>query len=349
MDKIEKFSSAAYVPPNIQLMVNEWNEGTETGEPSRISELDEVFAWKRGFISGWYGWSNDGKGTFFDFMATVKAKHDGWKFCMMKQEDMSSRKSGKNIVMTADDIYNNIIWGYTGKTPYKHFAKKHFIPQIPLDEYMDKMTWVEEHFFVVNPTDRKFKNVMDTFLYYYEKFGIDVFLIDPWKSIITDRSTDTIDQVLNQAFIECKEFALKTNTSFNIIAHPKSMQDVKEKDGKYKVVNQFMVSGGAAWDNNMDAQYSIYRPERHLSPSDPKVHFYNLKQRKSEIVGARRGVYENITFDYKTKRYFFNQVCPLDGSLKPDRFAKKEGMMDFGAPKEKEESPFPIDPDKTPF
>jgi hypothetical protein len=349
MDKINTL--AAYVPPNIQLMVSEWEYGTETGEPSRVNAMDEVFAWKRGFVNGWYGWSNDGKGTFFDFMSLIKSKIDGWKWLLYKQEDMSSRRNGKVITITADDIYNNLAWALTGQTPYRHFAKKHFQKQLDLEKYMDAIEWIEKHFMVVNPNDRRFKNVMDTFLYYYEKFGVDGFLIDPWKSIITDRANDTIDQVLNNAFIECKEFALKTDTSFNIIAHPTSMQDVKtsNKEGApYKVVNQFMISGGAAWDNNMNSQYSIYRPERHLSPSDPKVHFINLKQRKAEIVGAKRGVYENIKFDFLTKRYFFDGVCPIDGSIKPDKFAKKEGMMDFGEPKEKEFSKL-NDPDEVPF
>jgi hypothetical protein len=283
-------------------------------------------------------------------MSLVKSKTDGWKWCLFKQEDMSSRRSDKKVIMTADDIYNNIAWTLTGQTPYKHFAKKHFIKQLGFEPYMEAIEWIEKHFFVVYPQDRRFKNVMDDFLFYYEKFGIDGFLVDPWKSIITDRSSDTIDQVLNSAFIECKEFCLKTDTSFNIIAHPKSMQDVKvsNKEGAaYKIVNQFMIAGGAAWDNNMDSQYSIYRPERHLSPSDPKVHFYNLKQRKAEIVGARRGVYENIRFDFLTKRYFFDGVCPIDGSVKEGK--QKPTWVDPSEPLFPNEPVAPITDDMTPF
>lgn len=345
MDKVKgkkPIERAAYFPPNMELMVNEWNEGAETGEPSRIDEMNEIFAWKRGFVSGWYGWANDGKGTFFDFVSLMKAKVDGWKWCLFKPEDMSSRKTESGIVITADDIYNNLVWALTGKTPYKNFAKSHGLKVIPLDEYMAAIEWIERHFFVLYPKDRRFKSLMDDFKFYYEKFGIDGFLVDPWKSVVMEKSGETIDQVLNTAFIEIKEFSLQTNSSFNIISHPKSMMDVKEKNGAYKVVNQYMIAGGAQWDNNMDSQYSIYRPERHLSPSDPKVHFINLKQRKAEIVGVKRGIYENIRFDFLTKRYFFNGVCPIDGSMREQKHKATASIFDYteSAHSRNDENPF---------
>ena len=312
---------SSYIPPDITSMTNEWNEGIQTGETSRVEAMSDVFAWMRGFISGWYGWSNDGKGTFFDFMAVMKAKFDGWKFLMYKQEDMSSHKDGSRIVMDANHIYNNLAWTYTGITPYKHFSKKYFRPLMTLEQYHEAIEWVEKHFFAIYPSDRRYKSVMDDFLFYYEKFGIDCFLIDPFKALVLD-DNERSDYVMNKVFIEAKEFALKTNSSFNFISHPKSLTEVKEgkdKDAPYKVVTQFMQLGGSAWDINMDSQYSIYRPYRHRDPADPYVHFYNLKQRKAEIVGVKRGVYEEIKFDYLTKRYFFGGVCPLDGSLVSDK------------------------------
>lgn len=313
-EQVQDFQ-ASYIPPNMEFMVNEWDEGTEKGEPSRIEALDKIFAWKRGFISGWYGWANDGKGTFFDFAATVKAKIDGWKFCMWKSEDMSSRRdSKKKMIITADDIYNNIAWTLTGKTPYRHYAKKHDLQQIPLSEYTEIIEWVSTKFFVIFPQDRRYKNIIDNYWFMYEKYGIDVFLGDPFKAF-TLTEDKRADKMLDDLFIDFKLFSLATNSSVNFIAHPKSMTDVKDKDGRYKVVNQYHIAGGAAFDNNLDSQYSIYRPNRHLNPADPWVEFYNLKQRKAEQVGVTKGMYDKIVFDPHTKRYFFNGVCPLDGSV----------------------------------
>lgn len=340
-DRRAEFESA-YFPVDIKTIVNEWDQGAEIGETSRVEALDHVFRWKRGLINGWYGWANDGKGTFYDYLAVVKAKFDGYKFCFMKQEDMGSVRMFDKATekykskLSANPIHNNLMWTYSGKTPYDHYAKKYHIPKLELDELHAAAEWVDSHFIVLYPKDRRYKSVMDIFKFYYEKFGIDVFLIDPFKSLILEDSKRT-DKMMDELFIATKEFALATNTSFNFIAHPKSMSDVKQKDGRFKVVDQFMISGGAAWDNNMDGQFSVYRPERHLTPSDPKVHFFNLKQRHAELVGADRGVYEDIKLDRRTRRYLFNQVCPITGVIPESPFDKKyyKGQtIDFSTPKE---------------
>lgn len=330
MDQIDLHSS--YFPPDIGALTSEWGNGAQIGETSGISEMDKVFMWMRGFVSAWYGWANDGKGTFFDFMATAKAKRDRWKFCLYKQEDMNSFKSSDGVHMTANDIYNNLIWTYTGITPYKHFSEKYKQPQLDLATYHEAVEWVEKHFFVIYPKDRKYNNVMDNFRFYHDKFGIDCFLVDPFKALILD-GDERGDYVMTKAFIQAKEFALETNSSFNFISHAKSMTEQKEKDGRYKVVNQFMQLGGSAWDINMDSQYSIYRPERHLDPNDPKVHFFNLKQRKAEIVGANRGVYEKIEFDFMKKRFYFDGICPIDGSLSKKAMKNThQGAVNFSEP-----------------
>lgn len=353
-NEIERQSErAAYIPPDIESMTFEWSRGETIGEKSHIDALNDVYNWMRGHQRGFYGWANDGKGTFWDFQAVMKAKFSNWKFMMMKQEDMSSTKQGKKIKVTANDIYKNLVWTYTGKTPYKHFAAKYHQQQIPLDEYMAALEWVQEHFYIMFPKDRRYKSVKDDFKFYFEKFGIDGFLIDPFKSIILPEGQRG-DQILNEIFIETKEFAQETNTVFDWIAHPKSMSDVKDgkkEDSPYKVVNQFMISGGAAWDNNMDSQYSIYRPERHIDSADPKVHFYNLKQRQAEVVGVQRGVYKDIKFDYLKKRYFFNGTCPLDGSQKPDKFASTaQPFINWSEARDREEAAAPVeDPDALPF
>lgn len=331
MDQVEPI----YIAPNVSSLVTEWESGADKGSPPRVDALNNVLAWKKGFITGWYGWANDGKGTMYDFLAMLTAKYDGTKHCFFKQEDMSAHKADGKIQISGNDIYNNLIWTLTGKTPLKNYAKSHNTQQIKMDEYMDALEFVEKHFFVIYPRDRKYKAVMDNFKFMYETYGIDYFLVDPFKSLILDEGSRG-DYVLNNLFVEAKEFALSTNTGVNYIAHPKSVNDVRlkpkqgEQNGQFRVVDQFMIAGGAAWDNNMDAQYSIHRPERHLDPNDPKVHFWNLKQRKAEIVGARRGVYEKIVFDPKRKQYFFDGICPMDGSMK-DGGPSVQAPIDFSS------------------
>lgn len=337
-----KIKTRSYVGIDLAATVNQHGNTVQGGETCRVDELKNVFAWMRGFVNAWYGWSNDGKGTFFDYMAVLKAKVDGWKFCMYKQEDMDTQIISGKPKIVADRIYKNLAWSLTGKTWNKTFADRNPGAKLmTLAEEVEALEFITKHFFIVYPQDRRYKNILDEFKFQHDKNGIDAFLIDPFNAIELPQN-ERGDERLMKTFFDMKEFAMNTNSVFNIINHARSMNDVKEKDGKYKVVNQFMQLGGSAWDIKMDGQYSIYRPERHIDPKDPKVHFYNLKQRQSEIVGVERGEYEKIIFDRNKKQYFFNGVNPMDGSVMG---SMAQGTVDFS----QSPPPPPIDSDELPF
>lgn len=339
----EKFQSS-YIPLDIAASVIEWSEGVQGGESCRVDALKDTFAWMRGSINGWYGWSNDGKSEFRDFLKLMKAKEreevvkgkkvkvDGWKFACFKPEDMNStidKSTGKSKI-AATRIYKNMAWSLTGKTWHEPFAKLRGISKMTLEEENEALRFVTDHIFVVYPKDRRYKNLLDEFRFLHEKFGIDGFEIDPFSSVILPDSSRG-DERLTAVFFDMKEFALETNTVFDIVNHPKSITDVKDKNGKFKVVNQFMVLGGAAWDMKMDGQYSIYRPERHIDPKDPKVEFHNLKQKQAQVVGVERGETRGIEFVFNTKQYYFNGVNPMTGE---EKGGQKKNIIDFSKPRE---------------
>ena len=338
MEEKQQFESA-YIPFNVTQSVNEYDDGVQGGETCHVEELKDVVAWMRGFVYGWYGWANDGKGTFLDFMMMLKSKYSGWKWAVYKAEDMDSAtydtgekdRNGKSIrrgKIQANRIYQNLAWTLTGKTWNKALADKYKWQRMTIEEQMEAIDFVTNHFYVIYPKDRHYKNIIDNFRFMYEKFGVDGFLVDPWNMVKLD-NIDRGDERLVNAFIDIKEFTLQTNTCFNIINHPKpdggNAKEGKGKDAPYKVVNQFMQLGGTAWDMKMDGQFSIYRPERHIKPSDPKVKLFNLKIRQAEIVDVERGEWgeasegQKIEFNKRRKQYYFNGVNPMDGSMTPEK------------------------------
>lgn len=309
---------SSYIPLDVAAAVNEHGESVQSGETCRVDALKDTFAWMRGFINGWYGWASDGKSLMLDYLSVVKAKRDGWKFCMFKPENMNTVIVDGKPQIKANRIYYNLAWTLTGKTWNKSFAEKHKCPMMTLEEQQEALEFITEHIYIIYPNDRRFSNMLDEYRFMHEKFGIDAFVLDPWYTIKLPEGQRT-DYQLTEAFTELKEFALLTNTIFNVVNHARSMTDVKDKDGRYKVVNQFMQLGGSAWDMVFDGQYSIYRPERHLNPSDPKVHFYNLKQRDSEVVGVDRGQYDKIVLDRTKRQYYFDGVNAISGDVKGNK------------------------------
>ncbi len=340
---------SAYIQYDVRAGLDEFDKGVQGGETCHVDELKDIFAWMRGFVSGWYGWANDGKGTMLDFLTVLKSKKTatdkkpGWKWCAFRQEDMDAiRGEDGKAKIKANRIYKNLAWTLTGKTWDDNYSKRFHCPRMTAEEEMAAIEFITDHYFVVYHKDRRFKNIMDNFKFMYEKYGIDGFIIDPWNTVGLPPN-DRGDERLINTFIDIKEFALETNTNFNIVNHPKTsgfdVKDGKGKDAPYKIVTAFMQLGGSAWDIKMDSQYSIYRPERHLNMNDPKVHFFNLKQRQAEVVGVTRGVYEGIVFDPRRRQYYFDGFCPMDGSMtqkKKEEIQKQQPIFN-NEPKQKEE------------
>lgn len=341
--KEEPQSDVNYISLDTASILAEHGEYVQTGEKCRIEALEDHFAWMRGFVNAWYGWSNDGKGTFTDYLMTMKSLRDGWKWCLYKQEDMDTVVEDGNVKIKANRIFKNLAWTFSGKTWNKRFAEKYNCPIMTMDQEAEALEFIAKHFVVIYPKDRKYQCLLDNFKYAKEHFGVDGFMLDPWNTVKLDENKRG-DHQLVDAFIDIKEFAMLTNTVFNIISHPRSLHEQKEnpKDKKspYKVVNQFMQLGGSAWDIKMDGQYSIYRPNRHDNPRDPAVEFFNLKQRAFEIVGVNKGEVGDIEFDYTKRRYYFKGIDVIDGTFKgqQSRMPEQGNMFDTKP-----------DPDSLPF
>ncbi len=302
----------SYLQPLTFKTEQEYQASIQYGESSGISEeFDKTYSYMRTHVNGIYGWPGDGKGLMTDFLSVVKAKKDGWKTCMFKEEDLGSYDGE----VSAERIYDKLVWTLTGMTPWEKYAQINKCPLLPWDKYNEAKEWVKKHFFVVSMEDRKYTNILETFKFYYEVYGVDQFIIDPWIAVVLDEM-ERGDERLVKAFLKCKRFVQETNTVMNIISHAGSRHEVKEKSGMFKVVNQFMQLGGSAWDIKMDGQFSYHRPYRHKNPNDPRVHVYNLKQRDGELVGARKSTYKKVEFDVNKRQYYFDGINPIDGSKK---------------------------------
>jgi hypothetical protein len=227
------------------------------------------------------------------------------------------------IKTSGSDIVDELVFMLTGRSPYLHYQKLYNIQQMPEKEYLEAVRWVKKHFIIINPKQRKYQDLLDNFRYFYDVYKFDGALVDPFKNLDHNESEGRFDLYLDRVFSDTKEFSLETDTSMNWIAHPKAQVDPKNQDGTFKVCTQYMLSGGAAWNNSMDGIYSIYRPYKHDKATDPRVTFLNLKQRKQQLVG-RVGKYDKIEFLFETNRYYFDGFCPIDGTYNEPMYKKIE-------------------------
>lgn len=321
LDAVEK----DIIPFNKEILKSEWEQGGQEGEPCHVPlySLDPSnpystkkithFSWKRGFQNVWTGWPNDGKTQYCLFMMLVKSLHDGWKWVVWSPEMRSAQFVNGKVIINANDIINLLVWMMSGVTPYKHVAEKYGTPRLSIDEYFQLVEVVKTHFIFLDPENKTPKALNELLTSLYEKDGFDGVLIDPWKNVRQDIDKRS-DIWLEEVFSDTKDFAVKTNTSWNWIAHPKANVEKYRKgaNGMTEImpVTQEKLNGGAAWDNSMDGIYSIFRYNLHLNINSREVMFKNIKQRKQELVGERGDV-DNIVFDAAKRRYIFSGIDPL--------------------------------------
>jgi len=306
--------NGAIVPLNEQLLISEYENGLEGADSCEISGLNEVFSWKRGFQNCWTGYPNDGKSQMFLFVSTVKALKSDWKFVIWSPEMKSASFVNDKVEVHYNDLINQIVWTISGLTPYKHYSDKYKLQRIGLKDYLGYLPWIKEHFIMIDPEDKTPEGIEQELLRIYDIEGFDGVLIDPFKNIRQEISMRS-DIYLDQLFARYKDFAVKTNSSMNWIAHPKANIERIKKMGNTEVLmpcDQYKLNGGAAWDNGMDGIYSIFRHNLLEDVKSKDVTFLNLKQRKQELT-TERGNYDKIVFDIKRRRYYFDDYCPVSG------------------------------------
>lgn len=329
--KIAPPSQSGDVVPIIdELLINEYNNGVQTADSCMIPKLDEVFSWKRGFQNCWTGWPNDGKTQFTLFVMLIKAIKSDWKFVIWSPEMKSSSFVNGNVIVHYNDLINILIWTLDGRTPYKHVAEKYRCDRIPLKEYMALLPLVKKHFITIDPKDKTSKSIYKSLKSLYEVEGFDGILIDPFKNIQHEINMRD-DIYMEQLFATFKDLAIETNTVMNWIAHPKANQQrVRTDKGVQTLIpcDQFMLNGGAAWDNSMDGIYSVFRPNTLNDVKDPMVTFLNQKQRKQELT-TERGACTNILFNIKTRRYIFDGYDPIESKVTDQSYSLPKAKNDF--------------------
>lgn len=325
---------------DFDIMKQDHANGVQIADSCMVDQMSKNFAWMRGQQNCWTGFPNDGKTQFTLFMMTIKALKSGWKFVVWSPEMKSANFVDGRVKVHYNSLAYDIMATITGKTPYRHINEKYKVPLMSVKEIQDNTEWIKNHFIFLDPNSKKIDDIYSTLKRVYDSYGYDGILIDPFKNIEAEHNVRD-DKHLHDVFSKFKDLAVETNTVMNWIAHPKSGVSRVVKRGNEEVLvpcNQYMLSGGAAWDNSMDGIFSIQRPEALEDIKSPAVAFHNLKQRMQELV-AERGVVNDISFDVKTRRYYFDGYSPL-GSLLDDPIKVETLPIDDSHLSQFDEAPF---------
>jgi hypothetical protein len=266
------------------------------GKYCGVDQIANMFSWKKGMSYLFTGTPNTGKTTMVLFLYLIMSLRHGYKWCIWSPEMEDSYLDHGSIEYHSKDLIYTLMWTMAGVTPYDFYSKKHGTNLMSDEEKRTAYNWVVDHFKYIHLGDRTPAGIMEGFVEINDKYKVDGFLLDPWKSVKQNMDKRS-DLWLEDALMDFKTFSLETNSIMTFVVHPKSMRDYREADGNFRVITPMDLNGGAAWNNSMDVIISLRRMA-------DRTEWHSHKIRKQHLVGIP-GMYDQITFDMNTYRFYF--------------------------------------------
>ncbi len=234
-----------------------------------------------GFVYCFTGYPGSGKSELLYWLSVLRAKEKNIKV------------AGYFPEIKRKELIHTLIAMYLGQNVNK--GMKYYI-QCSYDDYKIGKQWVHEHFtFLEYDVMPSCQTILDDYQDMVKE-GHTMFITDPFNYVAEGSFEDGrgISMYLKTALSHMKTFAQKNNVINVIVEHPKQPQS--SKDGEYPKVNQFMINGGAMWNNKMDCIVGVT-----VEFKEAQNIFETLKMKSQKYNGVRGA--EKLKYDVITGRY----------------------------------------------
>jgi len=219
-------------------------------------------------------------------------------------------------------------------------------------EYKQAMNFIKDYFFVIYPEkDFKLQTIFDKAKYLVKKHGVRTLVIDPYNTIEhLMNNGEREDLYISRFMTQLKRFSIENDLSVNLVAHQLTARKNDKDNGRYFRPELNNIKGGGTFADKADNVMYVWRPNRALDFKDSDVVFGSQKIKKQKLVGVPQNV-DNIKFNVRDQRYYFNGVSPFtlfdkqrtgnDEVLKNTELVTLENIKDaFGEVLSAEDVPF---------
>lgn len=225
------------------------NKGVTIGLPS----FDSLCSFETKRLMIVTGIPTSGKTEFLEEMAIRLNLRYDWKVGFFSPESLP-------IQLHASRIISRIV------------GKKFGSDLIPINEYNQIKSYVNDNFFFVEPDKYDLDTVLEKFKFIVRRKGVKLVVIDPYNALtIGDRNGNTSDQVC-EVLDKMQRFARRNDVLFCLMAHPTKMQ--KGTDGLYPVPTLYDISGGAQFYNKADFGITVHR---NMAENMTEIHIQKVK------------------------------------------------------------------------
>lgn len=262
-----------------------FTKGKTPGETSCLRWLDDMFTLRPGFLYCFTGWPGSGKSEFITQLTVLQAMFNKRKICFYSPESYP-----------VDEFIDTIIHCYLGKSTDLRF------PNVCSPaEYEAAIQWVDEYFYFCDWKETPdASEALQAFEYLQKEKGVEIFIVDPFNSLVTAGEEMNIAIGLKKNLTSFKRFAAQNKVMVWLVEHPKTPNESAEFD---KIPGPRHLFGGTMWWNKVDVLATVHRPNRE-DKNDTTVVLKTWKIKKQELNG--RPGEQFMFFDIRTKRYYEN-------------------------------------------
>jgi twinkle protein len=278
-------------------ILDSYKNGQSRGTTTYFSNIDACWTHKKGEVTIWTGYNNEGKSLLLKQLLLLKSYYEGWKHAIYSPEEMPF-----------SDWYTDLIESYIGKSADRYQLR--FNNLMSEKELLDGIDFVNEYFFLVYPNDdQSLDEILKKFSYLVRKKNIDTIVIDPYNQIQHDmRNGEREDLYISRFMSRLKKFAVDHDVAVHLIAH--QVTPSFSKGENFPEPNLYKIKGGGTFADKADNILAVWREFRNTDQSNTEVKFISQKIKKQKLVGVPDCTVLN--YNRNKNRYLYNNESPFD-------------------------------------
>lgn len=285
-------------------LLDSFRKGKQPGETSYFQSLDNYFTLRPGFLYCFTGWPGGGKTEWLTQLSVLQANFKKRKVAFYSPESYP-----------VDEFIDTFIHCYLGKGTDRRF------PNVcSEEEYITASKWVNDYFYFCDWKDTPSTDVLLNAFEFLHSMGVQIFIVDPFNSIITEGEDRNIAVALKKNLTAFKRFAAQKRVMVWLVEHPKTPTDPKDFD---QIPTNRHLFGGTMWWNKVDVGVTIHRPNRE-DKNDRQVIVKSWKVKRQQLNG--RPGEGTLYFDLRSNRYFEDLHCTRNPMNDIDLYAEKEKL-----------------------
>lgn len=278
----------------ISSMLHTFKNGKNRGTTTYFKELDTHWTWRKGEVTIFTGYNNEGKSNFFLQLAVLKARFENWKFGGFSPENYPIQ-----------DFFDDIIHCYNG-TGCDPFYKGNFMSE---EDYIRGANFANDHFYLINPEDNyTFDEIILKAKYLVTRKGINCLFIDPYNQIEHRMERgEREDLYISRFMAKLKRIAVQLDIVVILIAHQVTPTFGRDED--YPQPDTYKIKGGGTFSDKSDNVIAVWRPYRRSNPQDNSVKIIVGKIKKQKLVGIPG---EIDMFYSRSKNQYFEKLTDCE-------------------------------------